>query len=163
MARLISYIHHTNDSRQYCHVGTTARHRRFVRFQSQPQGDFEVYLEVEHLSLSVACARSKHQYPTVLQNLKLSRWMLDNEWTDSLLLISGICSLNCCVQQAIPKKKTRLASGNWQRTEPHSNNNKISHPSRLVSRKRNEQCPRSVEPSHVDHVPSNTHTHSSQG
>ena len=28
LARLISYIHHTNDFRQYCHVGHTAQHCR---------------------------------------------------------------------------------------------------------------------------------------
>ena len=28
-ARLISYFHHTNDDRQYCHVGNTAQHCRW--------------------------------------------------------------------------------------------------------------------------------------
>ena len=32
-ARLISYIHHTNDHRQYCHVGNMAQHRRLGLFQ----------------------------------------------------------------------------------------------------------------------------------
>ena len=33
LARLISYIHHTNDYRQYCHVGNTAQHCRLGLFQ----------------------------------------------------------------------------------------------------------------------------------
>ena len=42
LARLISYIHHTNDFRQYCHVGNTAQHCRLVLFQdSDFAGDLE--------------------------------------------------------------------------------------------------------------------------
>ena len=42
LARLISYIHHTSDYRQYCHVGNTAQHCRFGVFQdSDFAGDFE--------------------------------------------------------------------------------------------------------------------------
>ena len=33
LASLISYIHHTNDCRQYCHVRTTAQHGRLALFQ----------------------------------------------------------------------------------------------------------------------------------
>ena len=39
---LISYIHHTNDHRQYCHVGNTAQHCGLGFFQdSDLIGDFE--------------------------------------------------------------------------------------------------------------------------
>ena len=42
LARLISYIHHTNDCRQYCHVGKTAQHCRLGLFQdSDFAGDLE--------------------------------------------------------------------------------------------------------------------------
>ena len=42
LARLISYIHHTRDCRQYCHVGTTAQHCRLALFQdSDFAGDLE--------------------------------------------------------------------------------------------------------------------------
>ena len=42
LARLISYIHHTNDYRQYCHVGNTAQHCRLGLFQdSDFAGDLE--------------------------------------------------------------------------------------------------------------------------
>ena len=46
--------------------------------------------EAEHLSPIVGCARNKRQYPTVLQNQKSFRWMLDCEWMDYLLSISGM-------------------------------------------------------------------------
>ena len=42
LARLISYIHHTNDFRQYCHVGNTAQHCRMGLSQdSDFAGDIE--------------------------------------------------------------------------------------------------------------------------
>ena len=43
MARLISHIYHTNEFRQYCHVGNTAQHCRLgLLFQdSDFAGDFE--------------------------------------------------------------------------------------------------------------------------
>ena len=42
MERLISYSHHTNDFRQYCHVGDTAQHCRLGLFQdSDFAGDLE--------------------------------------------------------------------------------------------------------------------------
>ena len=77
LARLISYIHHTSDHRQYCHVGNTAQHCRMCLFQdSDFAGDLEdsksnsrgilKASEVEHSSPFVGCARSKRQYPTVL-------------------------------------------------------------------------------------------------
>ena len=41
-ARLISYIHHTNDYRQFCHVGNSAQHYRFGLFQgSDFAGDLD--------------------------------------------------------------------------------------------------------------------------
>ena len=68
--RLISCIHHTNDFRLHCHVGNTAQHCRLGLFQDSGfTGDLEdskstsgrscVFLEVEHLFLSVGCARNK--------------------------------------------------------------------------------------------------------
>ena len=42
LTRLISYIHHTNNYRQYCHAGNTAQHCRFGPFQdSDFAGDLE--------------------------------------------------------------------------------------------------------------------------
>ena len=78
LARLISYIQHTNDNRQHCRVGNTAQHCRLGLFQDFDfAGDFEdskstcgesyVCSEVEHLFPEVGCARSKRQYLTVPQ------------------------------------------------------------------------------------------------
>ena len=58
--------------------------------QSLHHEESYVYLEVVHLFLLVGCARSKHQYTTVLQNQRSFRWMLDCEWMDCLRLIHGI-------------------------------------------------------------------------
>ena len=42
LARLVSDIHHTNDFRQYCHVGNTAQHCRLGLFQDADfAGDLE--------------------------------------------------------------------------------------------------------------------------
>ena len=60
-----------------------------LRIQNQPRGESYVLLEAEHLFPSVGCARNKRQYPTVRQNLKSFRWMLDCEWMDYLLSTSG--------------------------------------------------------------------------
>ena len=94
LARLISYVHHTNHYRQYCHVGNTVQHCRLGLFQdSDFVGNFENSKSISGgirksniFPTSVGCARSKRQYPTFLHNLNLSRWMLDCEWMDSHLL-----------------------------------------------------------------------------
>ena len=81
LARLISYIHHTNDHRQFCHVGNSPQHRRSGLFQdSDFAGDLDdskstsgvscVFMEVELVSQSVGCARNKLRFRTVLRNLK---------------------------------------------------------------------------------------------
>ena len=42
LSRLISYIHHTNEYKQYCHVGNTAKQCRLGLFQdSDFAGDLE--------------------------------------------------------------------------------------------------------------------------
>ena len=53
LARLSSYIHHTNDHRQYCHVGNTAQHCRLCFFQdSDFAGDLE---ESKSISRAILC------------------------------------------------------------------------------------------------------------
>ena len=92
-ARLISDIHHTNEFRQSCHVRNTAQHCRLGFFQdSDFAGDLDESKstsEAEQTSPSVGCARSKRQYPTVLQSLKSLLWMLDCAWMDYLLSTFG--------------------------------------------------------------------------
>ena len=60
-----------------------------LRTQNQLREESYVSLEVEHLFPSLGCARHKRQYPTVLLNQQLFRWMLGCEWTDYLLWIYG--------------------------------------------------------------------------
>ena len=59
-----------------------------------------VLSEVEHSSPLVGCARNKRQYPTVLQNLKLFRWMLVQGWTGYMLSICGTC-----VHRRVPSRQ----------------------------------------------------------
>ena len=66
LERLISYIHHTNDFRQYCRVGNTAQHCRLGLFQdSDFAGEVNlrrrVVLETEHLSQSVGRSKKNKQ------------------------------------------------------------------------------------------------------
>ena len=98
-----SYIHHTSDHRQYCHVSNTAQHCRLGLFQdSDFAGDLEdsknpprerglVHFRKPNILFPlVGCARRKHLSPTVLQNPKSFRWILDCEWMDYLLSIYGM-------------------------------------------------------------------------
>ena len=68
LARLVSYIHHTRDHRQHCHVGNTAQHCRLLfisrlRLCGQPRAESYVSFQAEHLSPSVGCARNKRSTP----------------------------------------------------------------------------------------------------
>ena len=90
--RLISYIHHTSEYKQHCHVGNTAKQCRLGLFQdSHFAGDLEdskstsggtlcIFGSQTFVPLSCGCARNKHQFLTVQQNLKLSRWTRDWDW-----------------------------------------------------------------------------------
>ena len=130
LARLISHVHHTSDYRQYCHVGNTAQHCRMGFFQdSDFAGDFEDSeinlgersLEAEHCSPSVGCARSKRQYPTVPQNLKLCRRMQDCEWMDYLLSTLGDVVIEVLRSPNNTARPSRLAQGNLCGTGDLSN------------------------------------------
>ena len=141
------------DCQQNCHVDNTAQHCLSCLFQdSDFVGEFEdsksssggscVYSEVEHMSFSVGCAKSKHQYPTVLQNLKSFR-------LDAGQRMDGLPALDLWdvvieVLRSITntKKSTTPVPGDWRRTEIRSNKNMISHPIPLVSGNRNEVYPK---------------------
>ena len=86
--RLISYIHHTSEYKQYCHVGNTAKQCRLGLFQDSFSGDLEdskstsgenimCISVVIHLFQKVGCVRNKRQFLTAQQNLKLSLWTRD--------------------------------------------------------------------------------------
>ena len=102
-----------------------------LRTQSQLRVGCYVSSEVEHLSLSVGCARNKRQYPTVLQILKLSCWMLDQDMDGLFALDLWVVVVEVLRSTNNTKKPTRFVSQNWERTEFHLNNSKISHPTRL--------------------------------
>ena len=83
--RLISYIHHTCEYKQYCCVGNTAKQCRLGLFQdSDFARDLEVpnllleehcaFLDVVHLFQLIGCARNKLQFRTDQQNLKSFLW-----------------------------------------------------------------------------------------
>ena len=105
----VTCIHHTSDFKQFCHEGNTAQHSRLGLFQDS---DFPVYLEDSkstsesnsHVSLEVTrlfpevgCVRNKHQFRTVLPNLRWCLLMQVYALTVSPLLISGIWSLRCYI------------------------------------------------------------------
>ena len=89
--RLISYIHHTCEYKKYCYVGNTAKQCRLGLFQdSDFAGDLEdskstsggtlcIFGSQPFVPISWMC-KKQHQYPTVLQQLKSFRWVLDCAW-----------------------------------------------------------------------------------
>ena len=159
--RLISYIHHTCEYKQYCYVGNTAKHCRLGLFQDpdfardledskSSSGGIYVYSEAEHLFSSVGRLRSKRQYPTVLQNQKLLRWMLDWEWTDCLLRTYEMWWEKCYIHRTVPNHKNPAAG------------NCVRDPERDRTSRPKQKGNRDVDQlSHVDH--GTTHAHSFQG
>ena len=88
--RLISYIHHSREYKQYCHVGNTAKQCRLGLFQDSAfAGDLEdskstsggtlcVFgSHVMHLFQQVGCVRNKLPILTAQQNLNSSLWTQD--------------------------------------------------------------------------------------
>ena len=101
LSRLISYIHHTCDIKQYCHVGNTAKQCRLglfktpilqeiLRTQNLLRVEHCAILEVIYLFQSVGCVRSKLQFRTVQQNPRSSLWTRDWDWMVCLLWNYGI-------------------------------------------------------------------------
>ena len=81
LIRLISYIHHTCEYKQYCYVGNTAKQccwdcfktpilQEILRIQNLRQVQHCAFLEVIRLFQSVGCARNKRQFRTVQPNQK---------------------------------------------------------------------------------------------
>ena len=92
LARVISYIHITNDHQQHFHVGHTS-HSDFAGGPEDSEsnsGTSCVSSGVEHSFPQYGCVRNKRQCLTVPQNRKPLLWMLVCVWTDSLLLICGM-------------------------------------------------------------------------
>ena len=101
--RLISYIHHTCEYRQYCYVGNTAKQCRLGLFQdSDFAGDLEdskstsggtlcALLEVIHLFQEVGCIRSKLQFNRIRNHL-FERWIEIRRDSRSGFMGSDSCS-----------------------------------------------------------------------
>ena len=162
LVKWISYIHHTSDYRQCSRVANTrlsivdwvyfktqtllATLRTRNRPRERGGGVLCIFgsrTEVEQLSRSVGCARSKHQYPTVLQSLKSFLWMLD--CTNLKDVVIGV--LRSTIDTA---RQSKLAQGNLCRTGDHSiNKTKTKAPT--------ERSKREVEQlSNADYVHTNT-------
>ena len=88
LSRLISYIHHTCDYKQYCHVGNTAKQcrwdcfktpilREILRIQNLHQVQYCAISEAMRLFQSVGCVRNKLHFRTIQQNQKSFPWMQD--------------------------------------------------------------------------------------
>ena len=83
-ARLISYIHHTSENQQYCHVGNTAQQCSLGLFQdSDIAGDFE---DSKSTSSEIPCIVPSHTFVPII-------WMCKKQtyaWTVFPLSLSGI-------------------------------------------------------------------------
>ena len=101
----ISYIHHTCDYKQYCHVGNNAKNtadwdcfktpilQEILRIQNLHQVEHCAFSEAIRLFQSVGCVRNKLQFRTAQQNQKSFPWTQDWGWTVYSRLIYGIWSL----------------------------------------------------------------------
>ena len=166
LARLISYIHYTNDFRQYCHVGET-RHSiadwvcfktqtllEILRTQNRLEEVSCVSLEAEHLSWSVGCARCQHQCLTVLHSMKLFLWMLVCEWMESLLSIYGLWWSKYYILQTTPIKQWEITVG--QKVDDQVPRSRARSELQSTNTKLNRHGNRDFEElSQVDHVVTN--------
>ena len=100
-----------------------------------------MFLEAEHLSLSVGCVRSKRQNSTVLQNLRLFRW---NGWITCSRFME--CGDRSIVLHEQYQNTNEPAQETIRETHPNSNKKENRDVDQLV---------------YVDHVPINAP--SSQG
>ena len=161
LARLISYMHHTNDCRQYCHVGNMAKHCRLGLFQdSDSAGDLE---DSKSTSGRVLCTFGSRTFVTTSWMCKkqtsVSHSSTESEIIslDAGLRMDGLLALDFwdVVLEVLPstnndKRQIRLAPGNWCGTGNHkSNKTKTKTPT--------EKSNRDVDQlSNVDYIPTNT-------
>ena len=105
LCRLISYIHHTCEYKQYCcHVGNTAKTKQtgtvsrlrflqeILRIQHLHQVEHCAFWEVIHLFQTVGCVRNKLQFRTVQQSQKSFLSVQDWGWMVSPHLLCEIWS-----------------------------------------------------------------------
>ena len=169
-AILISKIHHTDDCRQYCHVGKPAQHCRLGLFQdSDFAGDLE---DSKSASEEVLCIFGRRTIVSI-------GWMCKKQTSvshssaesviisvDAALRMDGQLALdfwNAFIEVSRSTNNTKrpieLVPGNWCGTGDHSRNKtKTKTPTGLVSGNRDgERSNRDVEQlSNVDYVPKHT-------
>ena len=100
--RLISYILHTWESKQYCYVGNTAKQCRLgtvsrLRFcgnledsKSTSSGTLCIFGSHTFVSISWMCKKQTSVFHTVQQNPRSSLWTQDWDWTVFPLTFCGI-------------------------------------------------------------------------
>ena len=159
LTRLISYIHHTCEYRQYCYVGKTAQQCRLGLFQdSDFAGDLE---DSKSTSGRILCIFGSHTFEPI-------SWMCKKQTSvshssteaeiislDAGLRMNGIPALNLWnlmieVFHSVPNRTDGPEREPW------------GNPSAVVRLKMRNSIPikhTNVIPTNIDHIPSNT-THS---
>ena len=108
LARLISYIHHTNDLRQYFHVGNTAQHCRLCLFQdSELAGDFE---DSTSTSVSLLCISGSRTIVTI-SVMRKKQSSVSHSSTGSEIIFSG-----CWIAYGWVTCPWSVGHGDWSTT-----------------------------------------------
>ena len=151
LARFISDIHHTNDYRQYCHVGNTAQHCRLGLFQdSDFSGDLE---DSKSTSVRVLCLFGSRTFVSISSMCKnqksVSHSSTESEIIslDAELRMYGLPVLDFWdvvieVLRATnnTKRSFRPAPGNWCGTgTPSKTRNKTITPTSPVTGNRDRE------------------------
>ena len=133
LARLIPYIQHTCEFKQYCHVGNTAQQCRLglcqdsdfaeiLKTQNRPQGEFCAYWQATRLFPQAGCVRNEPLFRTVQRNLKFFLLMHVCVWTVFLLLIFGIWLLKCYILLPTNQRNTKRMCRETCRMTHHQEN-----------------------------------------
>ena len=159
LARLISYIHHTSEYRQYCYVGKTAQQCRLGLFQDFDfAGDLE---DSKSTSWGTSCIFGSHTFVPISWMCKkqtsVSHSSTESEITslDAGVRMDGIPALTLWdlvieLFHSVPNRT------DGPKREPWGN------PSAVVNPKMHNSAPISnVIPTNIDHIPSNTTEQSS--
>ena len=156
LARLISYIHHTSEYKQYCHMGNTAPHCRSGLFQdSDFAGDLE---DSKSTSGGTLCVFGSHTFVPISWMCKkqtsVSHSSTEAELIslDAGLRLDGIPALTLWdlvveVFHSVPNRT------DGPKREPRRN------PSAVVKPDMHNPIPikhTNAIPTHIDHIPSNT-------
>ena len=115
-----------------------------LRIQSEPRREFFRFGSRTFVPISWMCKKKTNvQYPTALQKLKLSRWMLDCEWMDYLLSIYDVViEVLCSTSNAHQTSWNRCETGDQPQNTSTLKQKKIRDGQRLLK---------------VDNVPTNAH------